>query len=292
MADNTIDYVRAGKYITEYYGTQESILHEFGNVTRDAITNFFLKSTVPEEKIDFSILGLLFDLAWVIAPEVKIISIGLGKVKDYYKKEIREAFLDEQNKKKLDEVAGDFVKKAEDLVKGTIANKVKNLGNSSADNKSGTDNAHNFTAQAIDDAGKLRRALITMCLYEREVMNKCLDLMYDNKPEKHGSLQKTFEQMLGPKPAFDAAALENFGKQYEINLYKGFYAKRGKLRYYIWRTPYRDLTTITVEDIPSAVLNRVKEIKKPATDEAAVRDWNLKKVYKIETAIPTAAHKL
>lgn len=278
MADDSIDYTRAGEYITDYYDKRESMLNEFEKSIRDAITNFFLISTIPEEKAGFPLLSILFDLVWVIAPEVKIVAFGLTKVKDYYKSGVREMFFDEGNKKKLDAVASDLAKKAEEMVKGTISGQVKKIGNDSSKD----DNANKFTSKAIDEAAQIRRALIAMLWYEREVMRRSKDLMYDNKPEKRGKLKATFETLLGPPTLFDTAAFEEFGKNYEVNLYKKFYEKKGKFKYFTYQpfynSPYK--TVITVENIPKEVVNRIKEIKKAATEELAFRDWTMEKVYK------------
>lgn len=278
MADESIDYTRAGEYITDYFDKQETIMNEFGNSIRDALTNFFLISTIPEEKVDSPLLSLLFDLAWVAAPQIRIVSVGLSKVQDYYKKGIRERILNDDNKKKLDAVAGELVKKAEELVKGKISGQI----NKQSTDSSSSDSVNKFTSKTIDDAGKLRRALLAMVWYEREVFRKSRDLMFDTQPDKRGKLKDIFEKTLGPIPTFDMSAIDEFGKRYELTLYKRFFEKKGQFKYYSYKpflnSPYH--TVITVENIPKEVVKRVTEIKKSVTEELAFREWTMEKVYK------------
>ncbi len=270
VKDIGVDFSQASSCITDYYATYDTIIDDLGEAAHDAIFNFFLYSSIEEEKVGFSILDLLFEVAFAVLPGEKFAKIAMAKAKKFYQDGIREIFISERNKTRLDAVAGALVKQAEEEAKKQLKSL---LGKDSS-----SDTPQEFTAKAIDEAGKWARGLTAMATYERLMMRSCLDLIYEHKPERRGRLHTTFAQeILGPQPTYDPESIASFQKGYELEMYRRYYAPKA-YQLITTRTEYHrnPKMTTTIHGIPSKVRQRVKELSYAATETSAVLGWNLR----------------
>jgi hypothetical protein len=274
MAEDVgVDYTRAVKLIDEYYTTQLEIANGFIDSADRALLNFFLTSSIKEEKVDFDLLGLLIDTVTVFIPHVKIVKMTVGKLTKSAQK--AGVFLEELTKEKIKAVAEELYDKAEEAAKG----KVKSAIQKAMDDGSSEDNDGNLKKAAVqvnDELGNWRRAWIGMILFERLTMEKCLDLIYENRQNKRGKLNETFKKIFEPMPVYDSNSLAYFQKSYEINLYRQFWHKKG-----YWIRTVKDspsnrnvrLETTELKVIPNAVGERVKELLQMPTVQSALASW-------------------
>lgn len=287
MSDANIakDYTDAGNYITDYYSRNESIIDDYGDAARAAVNNFFLISTIKEEKLDFSLFSVLIEVTALVLPHVRVVKLGADKAIKAAKDMIQYDYLDDSNKDKLKAIAGKLAEKAEDLAKDNI----KKVPEAVAGGKAGglDENAVRiYAVKANDEVGRLKGVMRGFVIFEREVMRNSLSLMYENKPERRGRLKNMLAQeILGSLPVYDPTEIQNFGKRYELSLYRKFYEKKAYQKWHIYFNYHNNLTSVSIEGLPAAVGKRVVALSGMPTLRDAVIPWNLRIVRHYESLV-------
>jgi hypothetical protein len=138
-----------------------------------------------------------------------------------------------------------------------------------------TTEGHKASRGALDVLQKLAAQAKAVVLEERDNQRAMFKEYAAAHPESRGQLADYVKKTLGPIPKYDPNEIVQFGNNYEIELYKKFYARGA---YIYVPSPNRGAVNEYVKGIPDKILDRVQELTGAATHVAAVVSWNLKRV--------------
>lgn len=274
------DYTDASNYVTDYYSVKEALVEDFADVARSAVFNFFLSSSVKEEKVDFDIYSVLAEVVLAVAPHFVLVQKGVDKFVKYAKKKVEYEILNDLDKNKMEAVAGVIVSTLEDKAKEGV----KTLSSSDGFNDSAI---RHYAVQAMSDANNLKNYLRGSIILEREILRLILSEVFDKDTSKRGQIKSLATKILGQKPSYDPSSLAYLGEQYELSLYRKFYEKKAYIEEITTYSMYGTINVTTnIVGMPDAVQKRILAIRHLTEIGYALGFFNLKKVQKRVSNIP------
>ena len=277
------DYADASNYISDFYSIKEAIVEDYADAAKTAVFNFFLKTSIKEEKVDFDMFSVLVDLTFLLMPHIKFVKTGVEKFIKIGKEKIQYEFLDDSLKKMVESLAGTLYSKAEEQAKTAISS----LGKSGSASNNNDSAVVHFAGKAMENTTALKSVLRQMAIFEREVIRSAISLIFDQQPAKRGQLKNLVINTIGQKPVYTPSDIIYFGKQYELKLYQQFYANKAYVEINI--NHYRGSETLKVVGMPEAVMWRIMELANLPDIFYITGFWHLKRVTKQTSGVAYGA---
>jgi len=286
MGHAEIDYTNAVKYVDEYFDVEYKIIDDFGE-SMDRAVNLFrdYTSIKNEAKVDFSILGLLIDVAAIALPQVKAIKASLKFLDGQVKGVVDYTLWQEGTRETAKALLGKGYEKGEEFARGQLKELV------SGGVKAGEETSLAlFAAKHQEDAGKLGRLITELHVIRASVMKNAVEYAQTVKANE-GKLTEMFHKLLGPKPVYKSEDISKFESKFELDLYKSYYQRRAYILRKTTDHGYNQkLTETTIEGMPNAVQSRLLTLTKLPNIAFAVMTWNLRQETKTER-MPWASTK-
>ncbi len=246
------DYTDAQNYVTDFYSTYAQIHTGLSGATHRAIDKFTNYSTIPESRLGANVAYQLVRVVLGILPGASAAITLVDKLTNGL------------------ELAVDAARIA--TVAGVVAQRTA-AGVYAAVAAPGGGEQREAAAKALDDLSKFSTEGAERIEKERREKRFNVEVI-GNDTAWRGKILEVVRQSLGPKPEYRADLIQKFEKEYELKLYREYYATRASVDE-VQNFPGGP----QVKGVPEKVLGRWRSLTGTPNDVEAALKVGLKKIF-------------